>query len=393
MNICLYSPSWPPESSFNGVVTYVGQIAPALRKLGHNVIILTPQNGAPDDPNVIELSRFTSSRSLMQRAISKIAPELGHFKGYTALLVDAVQELIKNYHIEILEIEESYGWSGAVSKLKKIPVVVRLHGPWFLNKRFENRSRERWERKGIRRADFVTAPSRWVLDQTSAAYDIAATKSQNIPNMQEVVASSDRWRLHNCDHGSILFVGRFDEIKGGDLVVRAFGELAKKHPGLKLTFVGPDNQIDGMRMLDYAASVLPEHINRRLTYLGALTKTEICRLRPNHLITISASRFEVFPYALLEAMSFGCPIVAPSIGGVPELFASPESGRLFAAGNANALAEACDFFINNPDIAARYGAVAFRTCATHFSSAGTAIRTADLYRRIIEDFSNSYRKR
>jgi glycosyltransferase involved in cell wall biosynthesis len=386
MNICLYSPSWPPETSSNGVVTYVGQIAPALRKLGHKVLILTPQNDGPDDPNVIELSRFTSPRSLMQRGIYRVAPGLGHFREYTALLIHAVQELIKNHQIEILEIEESYGWSGAISKLKRIPIVVRLHGPWFLTKPFENRSRERWERKGIKRADFVTAPSQSVLDQTRAVYGIAATRSLTIPNMQDVVTSLDRWRLDNCNRESILFVGRFDEIKGGDLVVRAFGELARKFPRLTLTFVGPDDQIDGMKMLHYATSVLPVDINKRLTYLGALTKAEISRLRPKHLMTISASRFEVFGYTIVEAMSFGCPIVAPAIGGVPELFASPESGRLFEAGNANALADACEFFINNPDIAARYGDTAFKTCATHFSSAGNAIRTAELYQRAIEGF-------
>src|SRR5262249_38370301 len=154
------------------------------------------------------------------------------------------------------------------------------------------------------------------------------------------VSSSDRWRLIDCDRDSILFVGRFDEIKGGDLVIQAFGKLARKNPRLKLTFVGPDGRIGGLKFVDYAKSVWPEEINQRLAYVGALTKTEVSQLRPTHFLTISASRFEVFPYAVLEGMSYGCPIVAPAIGGIPELFASPESGRLFEAGNADALAEA-----------------------------------------------------
>jgi glycosyltransferase involved in cell wall biosynthesis len=297
-----------------------------------------------------------------------------------------VQDLIRNHQVDIIEMEESYGWSKAVSKLDQIPVVVRLHGPWFLNKRFENRARERWERKAIRSAHFVTAPSQWVLGETTSRYRVSSKKSACIPNMQAVVRSSDRWRLDNCDRESILFVGRFDEIKGGDLVIRAFGVLARNNPKLRLTFVGPDGRICGKNTMDYIKEALSPEINHRVTYLGALTKAEICRLRPKHFLTVSASRFEVFPYAILEAMSFGCPIVAPAIGGIPELLAPPKNGRLFKVGSTEALVEACQFLLDNPDVAARYGDAAFKTCATHFSPTGNALRTAELFQQIAERF-------
>ena len=141
-------------------------------------------------------------------------------------------------------------------------------------------------------------------------------------------------------------------------------------------------------MLDYAKSVLSAEAMKRLTYRGALTKTEISRLRPKHFMTLSASRFEVFGYTVLEAMSFGCPIVAPAIGGIPELFVSPESGRLFKPGNVESLVEACQFFLDNPTVAERYGDVAFKTCAIFFSPAQLAIRTAQVYSEIIESFQN-----
>jgi glycosyltransferase involved in cell wall biosynthesis len=388
MNIGIYSPSWPPEFSSNGVVTYVGALVPALRNLGHNVFILTPKNDASDDPTVIDLQRYQSPPSLPLRLARKVAPEHFHYGEMEKSLIRAVGDAIKKHGIEILEMEDCYGWSNAISKLRKIPVVVRLHGPWFLNKQFEHRSRERRERKGIRSADLVTSPSRWALDKTRSIYKISSAKSATIPNMLDVASSSQMWRLTCCDRESMLFVGRFDKIKGGDLVIRAFGELAKSNPKLKLTFVGADGLIEDMKLLDYAKSVLPLDVMKRFKYLGALSKTEVSGLRSKHFITLSASRFEIFGYTVLEAMSFGCPTVAPSIGGIPELFVLPNSGRLFEPGNMDALVEACQFFFDNPNTAEQYGRAARKACEIAFSSTKQAIETARHYQQTIKRFHN-----
>jgi len=46
--------------------------------------------------------------------------------------------------------------------------------------------------------------------------------------------------LNDADPKRILFVGRFDRHKGGDLIIDAFGRVLANVPDARLWFVGPD---------------------------------------------------------------------------------------------------------------------------------------------------------
>ena len=98
-------------------------------------------------------------------------------------------------------------------------------------------------------------------------------------------------------------MGRFDHIKGGDLVVKAFAKLAERNPDLTMTMAGPDIGIDGVKLLDYARAKLSPSAFSRVTYLGELPHAAISDLRLRHFITICASRHEILPYSVMEAMA------------------------------------------------------------------------------------------
>ena len=133
--------------------------------------------------------------------------------------------------------EESFGWGQWVSKVTAIPVCVRLHGPWFLNGSVlgvpdDNKFRERVYEEGraIRTAAAVTAPSRDVLEQVRGFYGLALPEAEVIPNPIWPVPVAERWRLEGCDPNQVLFIGRFDRHKGGDLIIEAFGRVLHDVP-------------------------------------------------------------------------------------------------------------------------------------------------------------------
>jgi glycosyltransferase involved in cell wall biosynthesis len=400
MKIGLYIPAWPPGSTANGIVTYASQLVPALRRLGHDVLILTLNktvNGS--DPYTIDLRTFLSTPSLRRRVMFRLAPDDAAFYSASSAITSAVRELAANHELDVFEVEESFGWSSALSRLRLLPVVVRLHGPWFLNGRFDDpdenpakkRRRETREGVGVALANFVTAPSAEVLEAVKQHYALGLTASRVIANPIDPADRAKKWDLENCDKDSILFVGRFDRRKGGELVIRAFAELAPSYPRLKLTFVGPDRGVKGddgkiWSFERFAQSCVTRECLPRITFCGKVAHSEIEFLRVKHFATIVASQYEIMPYSVLEAMALGCPVVATAVGGIPELIKDERNGLLVAPGDVGALVGACRRLLEDKGLAARLGLQAWRDCRDHYNPGSIAMQTEAAYEAAIDQF-------
>jgi glycosyltransferase involved in cell wall biosynthesis len=356
---------------------------PALRALGHDVFILARTSSDTDDPRLSLMETFRKPLPVWNRALFRIAPTTAVYHADARTLASAVADLVTRHGIEILEIEESFGLGRAISRLNLIPVVVRLHGPWFLNKRSEDTEREALERQAITIADAVTSPSEHVLNSIEQHYGLRLRRTLVFGN--PIVAPVQHWRPSSCDTNSLLFIGRFDLIKGGDLMIDAFGQLAEKNARLKLTFVGPDHGVNGMSLVEYARAALPAEILSRLNYLGQLSSDQVAKLRPEHFVTICPSRSEVFPYAVLEAMAFGCPVVASDVGGIPEIIRTGQNGILFQSENVDRLISSVQSLLDNPDLAFRFGSAARRS-ADDYRPEAMATSAANFYEETIRAF-------
>jgi glycosyltransferase involved in cell wall biosynthesis len=400
MRVALYVPSWPPGGVANGIVTYASQLVPALRRLGHEVFVLTPRKAQRHyDPYTIDLQDFSVPRNLWDRAMFRIVPEKAEFKAASSAIASAVKELFDKYALDIFEMEESYGWSFAVSELKLLPVVVRLHGPWFLNGQFNDHNdrnhlslhRQEWEGRGISDAQFVSSPSAEVLRAVKDRYRLNLTASQTIANPLDAVSKERAWDISTCDANSLLFVGRFDKRKGGDLALRVFADLMAAYPALRLTFIGPDlglKQGDGSIKYfeQYSRDCFSQVTISRIRFLSQLDRADVMSLRPKHFVTIIASQYEICPYSVLEAMSFGCPVVATDVGGIPELIKDNCNGLLVSSQNPEAMTAACRKLLDDPTLAARLGRQAWQDCAKYYATENIAEQTVAAYRKVIETF-------
>src|SRR5262249_24322981 len=153
--------------------------------------------------------------------------------------------------------------------------------------------REKWEGRGIGRAHFVTAPSAEVLQAVKNHYGLALRASRIIPNPLEAAAETELWDLKSCTDDSLLFVGRFDSRKGGDMVLRMFSDLAAVYPTLTLNFIGPDRGIklaNGKisRFGDFVRGSIPEEYRSRIQFYGQTNHSELMSLRKKSFITIVA---------------------------------------------------------------------------------------------------------
>jgi len=396
MKIALYAPAWPPGHAANGIVTYTSLLVSALRRLGHDVFVLS-FGPADADPFAVDLNGFLPRRNLLTRAMSKFAPSTTFFNQASSAIARGIRFLVDEHQIDLFEMEESFGWSYEISRLNIIPVIVRLHGPWFLMGKFdhENRKKAQWrvdlEGRGIRQAHYVTANCGDTLNAVKDKYGLTLVNSRVLPNPVDTVSESEAWRLDTCEPNSLLFVGRFDKVKGGDLVLHAFGQLARTYPKLKLTFVGPDRGIrtnDGAicNFHQFVQQNFPEDVRSRIDFRGQQSHAEVMSLRNQHFITIIAAQYDTMGYMMLEAMSRGCPIVSTAVGGIPEYIRDRRNGILVPSQDADAMAAACKTLLDNKDLAAQFGRQNWLDCRELYSSEGVARQMLSAYQAAIDGF-------
>ncbi len=99
-------------------------------------------------------------------------------------------------------------------------------------------------------------------------------------------------------------------------------------------------------------------------------------------VGLFTSESESFCLSILEAMYFGCPSVATRVGGIPEVMADGQTGRLVPFGDAAALVAALEELINYPARRAELGKAAQKSARTNFSAAGIVPKYEALYRRV-----------
>src|SRR5262249_31845251 len=143
---------------------------------------------------------------------------------------------------------------------------------------------------------------------------------------------------------TILFVGRFDALKGGDIMIDAFARIVRAEPEATLTMVGPDDgfvDADGRRWggREYLAERHPAVPEPAVRWLGPLPSHQIAPLRRRAAVTLVTSRSETFGYTAAEAMAHGCPLIATAAGGLSELVEDGRTGLLAPPEDPAALAE------------------------------------------------------
>ena len=298
--------------------------------------------------------------------------------------------------------EESFGLAEAVREQVSIPVCVRLHGPWFLNGQALNvaqddvyRRRVADEEIAIRSAEAITAPSLDVLRQTRAYYNLELPDAVVIPATTPSVPPEERWRLDGCDRNQVVFVGRFDRHKGGDLMIEAFAHVLHEIPSARLRFIGPDRGCiadDGKtwNLLDHVRQRLPGAIeNGRFEWLGQQPFPALAGFRRGAMATVVCSRYENFPLAAVEAMALGCPTIAANAGGIPEIVEHDRNGLLHEPANPGDIAAKIIEILKNPDQAVRLGRQAAIDCEHRFYPEPVATQTIQFYRQLLDRRSSA----
>jgi glycosyltransferase involved in cell wall biosynthesis len=144
------------------------------------------------------------------------------------------------------------------------------------------------------------------------------------------------------DATDIVYVGEFRHIKGADLLVDALARLHADGNKLTLTLAG-----DGEEMPALKAQVERLGLAEAVRFIGHVKARH--GFAQGRLLVVP-SRGDSMPYVVIEAGAAGVPMVAAKIGGIPEIFGA-HADALFAAGNVDAIANAIQIALEQPDAA------------------------------------------
>ena len=393
MHIVLYTPAWPPATHHNGIITYVYWLREGLRAMGHRVTVLT---GLLDraEPGVVLIAP-RPRRSLIDRVAGRL---LGRrptvFDGGRDDLGPALARLDAIDPIDVVEMEESFGWAADVGERTGLPVVAKLHGPAFLHLVEEElatplgQERVRREGEALARLPVLISPSRCHLRNTIARYRLEPVIAEHVVNPLGLADDTPLWTLAGCDRHTVLFVGRFDKVKGGDLAVLAFQQLLRSRPQARLVFVGPDYgmiQPDGslVAFRAFVAHLADPALDAAIDYRGRLPPGEIATLRTRALCTLVVSRVENQAYTVLEAMLQGCPLVCTDNSGTSEMIEHDATGLLAASESPADIAAQIERLLDAPELAARLGAAARRHAIQVHAPEAVAAQNVSVYERAI----------
>jgi glycosyltransferase involved in cell wall biosynthesis len=396
MHVAFWSPGWPLEKFQNGIVTYVHWMKKELERSGHEVSVFTGDGGPARDETGIYRVRMRPSRwrNLAQRLKGQKVPPGHDVFLFSTDIAAAMSEVHRRSPIDIIDMEESFGWFADIEARTSIPTLVRLHGPTFLSHVQEELRtpffQERLVREGraLATSAAMTSPSALTLKQTLERYALTPREARCIVNPISMDSDTPIWDLDRCQKDTILFVGRIDLRKGADILLKAFQLLLADKPQLRLIMVGPDRGIlleDGtpLKYLDYCNRFFPAGFTDRVQFLGSRESREIAQLRTQAMVTVVASRWENQGYALLEAMLQGCPVVCSDAGGNPESIEDSVSGRLARSEDPADFARKLSQVLENPPAAAAMGATARRNIAERHSIGTVAAESLQMYERVI----------
>ena len=253
------------------------------------------ERGVPVTRVIVKGRSYLREYRLLSQLVARLRPAVVHTHGYRSDLI-----------------------GGMVARAHGVRAVSTVHG--FTGGGRKNQLNEWVQKLALRRADAVIAVSRQIVMRLADA-GVDPAKITWIPNgfataEDPLTRSNARHLLGIPDNGPVIgWVGRLSMEKGPDVMLEA---LAECDPSWRLSIVGDGRERDRLRK---QASDLG--IAERVIWHGLVPKAGA--LLSAFDVFVLSSRTEGTPIVLLEAMHAGVPIVATSVGGVPDVVSEADA--------------------------------------------------------------------
>ncbi|MDX8551860.1 glycosyltransferase family 4 protein [Methanospirillum sp. J.3.6.1-F.2.7.3] len=346
--------------------TFIGKQVHSMVNLGYNMIVLTPHVPSAhllEEYENVKIYRFPY---FFPFPLEQLSSPGGMFFGFKQSFLGKVQIIpylimmiissgiiIKKENIEIIHTHWiiPQGIAGAFwSIITGIPHISTAH---VLDLTIsDNIPMLRGVIRCIlKRTDVVTVNSSFTLHQ------VTRFSPKSLP-VKVIPMGIDETRISGIKNNnvhlkaghSILFVGRLIDWKGIDILIQALSIVSKKIPDVTLTIIG-----EGPKREEYEALTHHLKVKDIVHFKGKVSDEDLnLAYRRSDLFILPSNEkkgivMEGLGVVLLEAISYGIPIIGSNTGGIPDIIEDNVTGYLTIPGDPDDLAEKITYAFENPE--------------------------------------------
>jgi D-inositol-3-phosphate glycosyltransferase len=389
-----------------GMNVYVRELARDLGARGVEVDVFTRWRER-DDPRIQTLGPNARVIHIQSGPIG-YWPKMAvyeHLDEFTEKLLEHAASEGKSYDI----IHAHYWLSAKVARTVElrwnVPTVQMFHTLGLVKREVmdedvdgESDVRVEIEREAVRKSAAVVAASEIELSELRRLYRADLSRVAVIPcgvdpTVFHPVRQADARELLGRDQCErlVLFVGRIEQIKGIDVLLRALGILFQRYPEMQseicLLVVGGaldpgDDAPETEKILELRRLVHEHRLESNVSFVGSRGQEELALYYAAADVCAVPSLTESFGLVALEAMACGTPVVATKVGGLQTVIDHGESGLLVPAGDDKALAEAIAQVLMDARLRMHLAHGA-RDRAEKFTWRRVGDRIVDLYDRVL----------
>jgi glycosyltransferase involved in cell wall biosynthesis len=373
--------------SKDGQDVHISELINALRKLGHEVIVVAPAameraKFGDDAGGVAILKRFSPrfAYELMEFAYSLIA----YLRLRRAVLAFRPDCLYERYNLFLpagVWIRRTFG----------LPMLLEVNGPLYEERAkyggISLRRLARWSQRYVWRSADLVLPVTAVLADMVLASGVPKERIAVIPNgidpdrfCKNALSTEEAKSKLGLGHGLVLgFTGFVREWHGVDRVVDLIADRTEGTP-LQLLVVG-----DGPARESLQARARRRGIADRVTVTGIVDRDHVSDYVAAFDIALQPSvTHYASPLKLFEYLAMGRAIVAPASPNITEVLTDGENAVLFDPDRADGMLRAIERLCNDGELRQRVAAGARNTIELRkLTWDGNARRIVELFNRLL----------
>ena len=260
---------------------------------------------------------------------------------------------------------------------RKIPILFTVHGFHGSQKGFDYWLCARFCNRFATKVISVAGAEEQILLQKGLRKGLVQTILNGVPDPHKLTVTKPAL-LEKMASDQILIgaIARLETTKGINYLIEAFATVVTQFPKLHLVIVGT-----GSKEAELKELVKQLNINEQVTFTGYQRNIHDYL----HFFQIFAipSLHEAHPLVLMEGMGQGKPIIATTVGGIPEVINDGQNGLLVPPSNSVKIAEAINRLIKEPQLLESLGKKARETYEKEFTVDRMLVETRKVYDSII----------